>query len=80
MQKYVLQNRHVPAECGVIFAAFRGFSSPLRRTTAMASCRTGGHTVWWLVDADSEPAALDQLPPFVASRSAAFPVNEVRIP
>lgn len=78
--RYLLHHHHVPNECGVAFAAFRGFESPLRHKDALASCNSGGHSMWWTVDASSEDRALAQLPYFVAERTTAVPVDEVRIP
>ena len=80
MPHYVLHHRHEPHECGVVFASFKGHESPLRRTTALASCRTGEHTIWWTVDAASERDALALLPYYVAERTTATGVSEVDIP
>jgi hypothetical protein len=76
----VLHHRHEPAECGIAYAAFKGDRSPLRRRPTVASCRSGGHEVWWLVSAASPEDALGQLPHYVAARSRAVPVTDVRIP
>jgi hypothetical protein len=46
---FILHNRHDADDCGVVFAAFRGFTSPLRHTAALVSCRSGGHEIWWRV-------------------------------
>jgi hypothetical protein len=78
--QFVVHHRHGRADCGVAFTAFRGFASPLRRTSALASCRGGGHEVWWILTADDQAAALALLPPFVAARSTAVRVDEVSIP
>ena len=80
MPQYLLQHRHPPAECGVAFAAFKGHDSPLRRQLTLASCRAGGHAIWWTVDADSEDDALRLLPFYVAERTTVTRVSEVRIP
>ena len=80
MSRFVLHHRHEPHECGVVFAAFEGHVSPLRGRTALASCRSGGHAIWWTVDADSEENALAQLPFYVAERTTAASVEEVAIP
>jgi len=80
MSRFVLHHRHEPHECGVVFAAFEGHVSPLRGRTALASCRSGGHAIWWTVDAASEGDALAQLPFYVAERTAAASVEEVAIP
>ena len=78
--RYMLQHRHEPEECGVAFASFRGYESPLRHASTIGSCRLGGHELWWTVDAASEPAALALLPQFVAVRTTATRVSEVPIP
>jgi hypothetical protein len=79
MPSYLLHHRHEPHECGVAFAAFRGFASPLRHKTTLASCRSGGHSIWWTVEATSEENALALLPFYVAERTTATPVSEVQI-
>jgi hypothetical protein len=78
--RFVLEHRHRPTECGVVFASFKGHESPLRRQATLASCRSGGHAIWWTVDAESEDAALRLLPRFVAVRTQVTRVSEVRIP
>ena len=80
MSRYVLQHEHEPRECGVVFASFKGHPSPLRHRSTLASCRSGGHTIWWTVEAESEAAALALLPAYVAERTIAAPVSEVEIP
>jgi hypothetical protein len=77
---YLVHHRHSAVECEVVFAAFRGFASPLRHRTALASCRTGGHEIWWSVTAADEAAALHLLPTFVSGTSTATRVDEVRVP
>jgi hypothetical protein len=80
MSRYLLQHRHEPRECGVVFASFKGYESPLRRQATLASCRSGGHAIWWTVDAASEADALRQLPYYVAERTAVTRISEVQIP
>jgi hypothetical protein len=80
MSRYVLQHRHEPRECGVVFAAFKGHKSPLRRRPTLASCRSGGHAIWWTVEAETEEAALRLLPHYVAERTIVSRVSEVEIP
>jgi hypothetical protein len=80
MSRYLLQHRHTPGECGVVFASFKGHESPLRHQVTLASCRSGGHAIWWTVDAACEDDALRQLPSFVASRTTVTCVSEVQIP
>ena len=54
--------------------------SPLRHRATLASCRSGGHAIWWTVQADSENDALALLPFYVAERTTATRVSEVDIP
>jgi hypothetical protein len=46
----------------------------------VASCRSGGHAIWWTVEAASEAEALALLPFYVAERTTATSVNAVEIP
>jgi hypothetical protein len=80
MSRYLLQHRHQPRECGVVFASFKGHTSPLRHRPTLASCRSGGHAIWWTVEAESEADALELLPYYVAARTTVARVNEVEIP
>jgi hypothetical protein len=78
--RYLLSHRHAPEECGIAFASFKGHDSPLRHRLALTSCRSGGHAIWWAVDAASEAGALHLLPFYVAERTTASRVREVHIP
>ena len=80
MPRYLLQHNHQPDECGIVFASFRGHGSPLRRQPTLASCRSGGHAIWWTVEAASEQDALGLLPAYVADRTTATSVSDVQIP
>jgi hypothetical protein len=80
MSHYLLHHRHTPNECGVVFASFKGHVSPLRHRATLASCHSGGHSIWWTVDADSEQDALGLLPYYVAKRTTITCVSEVQIP
>jgi hypothetical protein len=80
MPRFLLQHRHEPDECEVVFAAFKGHDSPLRHRGTIASCLNGGHAIWWTVEAVSDAAAMDLLPAYVATRTTAVPVREVVIP
>ena len=77
---FALFHEHQPAECAIAFAAWKGFASPLRHSRPLGSCASGGHRVWWIVEAADRPAALAQLPPYVAERTVADEVREVPIP
>jgi hypothetical protein len=80
MNRYLLQHRHEPDECGVAFASFKGHASRLRHRLTLASCRSGGHEIWWTVDAEGEDEAVRLLPAYVAERTTVTRVSEVRIP
>ena len=80
MPRYLLHHRHDPRECGVVCAAFRGYDSSLRHQPTLASCISGGHAIWWTVEATTEQAAPALLPFYVAERTDATRVSEVEIP
>jgi len=80
MSRFVLHHHHQAHECGVVFASFKGHSSPLRHKPTLASCRSGGHAIWWTVEAVSEAEALGLLPSYVAERTTAASVSAVDIP
>jgi hypothetical protein len=80
MTRYLLQHRHEARECGVVFASFKGHESSLRHRATVASCRSGGHAIWWTVDAEDEKSALLMLPDYVAKRTTVARVDEVEIP
>jgi hypothetical protein len=80
MARFLLHHRHAPDECPVVFASFRGHGSPLRHQATLASCLSGGHAIWWWVEAASDHEALGLLPRYVAERTTATKVREVRIP
>ena len=63
-----------------MFASFKGHESPLRHQATVASCRSGGHAIWWAVEAASEAEALRLLPTYVADRTTVARVSEVQIP
>ena len=80
MTRYLLHHRHEPGECGVVFASFKGHESPLRHQATLGSCRSGGHAIWWTVEAESDADALRQLPYYVAARTTVTRVSEIQIP
>ncbi len=80
MARYLLHHSHEPHECGVVFVSFKGHDSPLRHQSTFASCRSGGHAIWWTVEAATEEDALRLLPSYVADRTTATRVSEVDIP
>jgi hypothetical protein len=80
MPRFLIHHRHEPHECGVVFASFRGYESPLRHRATVASCTFGGHSIWWSVEAAGETEALGLLPFHVAERATATRVDNVDIP
>jgi len=78
--RYLLHHVHEHRECGVAFASFRGGDSPLRRQVTLSSCISGGHAIWWAVEALSAQDALAMLPFFVRERTMAIRVGDVQIP
>jgi hypothetical protein len=77
---FLVHHRHEPHQCGIAFAAFKGHESSLRHRATLASCVSGGHAIWWAVEATSEEDALRLLPYFVARRSTVTRVTEVVMP
>ena len=80
MPRYLLHHAHRADECGVVFASFSGYDSPLRHEPTTASCLFGGHDIWWEVDASSEADALSLLPFYVAERTTVTEIGAVEIP
>ncbi len=86
MATFLLSHRHAPAECRFAFAAWRGFDSPLRHSSALATCggapEQGGaeHMLIWTVEAESDAQAMSLLPPWLAERTEVRLVGEVSIP
>jgi hypothetical protein len=80
MTLFMLEHHHKPQECGVVFASFKGHTSPLRHRAALSSCHWAGHAIWWTVEAETEEEALRLLPPYVAKRTTVEHVSEIDIP
>lgn len=80
MGLFLLHHRHEPRECTIAFAAWRGVDSPLRHRPTAGTCVTGGHELWWQIEAESAQAALRQLPEFLADRTRVVEVTETPIP
>ena len=78
--QFLLVHGHTADECAVAFAAWTGFASPLRGQSTWGSCLTGGHRLWWTVQADDAAAALAYLPAYVARRTEVVRVDAVAIP
>lgn len=77
---YLLCHQHAASECPVVFAAWKGFESRLRHRRALSSCGTGGHQIWWRIDAPDATSALALLPSYVAVRTTVVEVGEVAVP
>ena len=80
MPRFMLEHRHTSRECGVVFASFKAFNSPLRHQPTVASCDFGTHRIWWDVEADTADAALARLPRYVAVRTTAIRIGDLRTP
>ena len=80
MPVFLLHHQHQPDECPAAFAAWTGFDSPLRRRPAASTCLTGGHALWWRVEAVDRGSALALLPGFLAERTTPIEIREVPIP
>jgi hypothetical protein len=80
MPFFLLHHRHDASQCGATFAAWRGFDSPLRRELVPSTCLTGGHALWWRVEAADARAALLLLPRYIAERTQATEFREVQMP
>ena len=80
MPVFLLHHQHEPHECAAAFAAWTGFESPLRHRTVESTCLTGGHALWWRVQATDRAGALAQLPRFVAERTTPIEIREIQIP
>jgi hypothetical protein len=77
---FVLCHTHSHQECAIAIASWKAYETPLRHGRPLGSCATGGHRVWWIVEAVDRAAALAQLPPYVAHQTVAEEVREVPIP
>ena len=80
MPLFLLHHRHAPDECPAAFAAWTGFTSPLRHGSAASTCLAGGHALWWRVQAANADAALALLPGFLARRTVPIEIREIDIP
>jgi hypothetical protein len=80
MARYLLHHCHEPHECGVVFASFRGHESPLRHQPTLASCRSGGHAIWWTVETATEEDALRLLAHLRRRAHHRTRVSEIDIP
>ena len=83
MPHYLLHHRHEPRDCGVVFAAFKCYDSPLRHRPTIASCEADPrpvHSIWWAVEAATPEEALAQVPFYVAQRTVVTHVSDVLIP
>ena len=80
MATFILCHSHRPEDRSIAAAAWKGFHSPLRHGRPLGSCVTGGHRLWWIVEAADGDAAIAQLPAYVAERTAIEEVREVPLP
>ena len=80
MPRFLLEHAHGAPECGAVFASFKAFESPLRHGSAMGACDFGKPGMWGDVAAATGGAALALLPRYVAERTTAIRVRDVRTP
>jgi hypothetical protein len=80
MPRFMLEHRHEARECGIVFASFNAFDSPLRHGVVSGSCDFGTHRIWWDVQARNEAEALSWLPHYVAARTRATRMRDLQIP
>jgi hypothetical protein len=80
MPFFLLHHQHEAHECAAAFAAWQGFNSPLRPGRVRSSCLSGGHGLWWHVQAAGPREALALLPRFVAERTNPIQIREVDLP
>lgn len=80
MPRFMLEHRHSAHECGVVFASFKAFESPLRHLATVGSCGFGTHRIWWDVEAATAEEALSRLPRYVAERTTAIRVGDLQTP
>jgi hypothetical protein len=80
MPRFLLEHAHSAPECGVVFASFKAFDSPLRHQLTMGSCDFGTHRIWWDVEATTAAEALAKLPRYVARRTTATRVRDIQMP
>jgi hypothetical protein len=80
MARFMLEHRHTARECGVVFAAFKAFESPLRHCMTVGSCDYGTHRIWWDVEAATADDALSRLPRYVAVRTTAIRITDLHTP
>jgi hypothetical protein len=84
--RFILSHRHLPRDCAVAYSAWKGFDSPLRHASTLATCISepaepaAEHLLIWTVDAESEDEALSLLPDWLADRTEVRRVAEVSIP
>jgi hypothetical protein len=77
---FLLEHTHDAGECDAVFAAWKGFASPLRHERVRSTCLEGGHSLFWVVQAADAAAALALLPPYVAERTRVVRVRDVLVP
>lgn len=74
MSKYIVESPHTPEEC------LRALDETLEKGEEMLKmfafgCKSGEHTGWAYMDADSEKEALEAVPEFLRAKACAHKVN-----
>ena len=80
MPRFLIHHRHAAARVRRRVRGLPGPREPAPPPPTLASCASGGHAIWWTVEAATEADALALLPFFVAERSTVAAVSEVEIP
>jgi len=57
-----------------------GIREPVASPATIGSCLSGGHDIWWELEAATQEDALGRLPRYVAERTKVIRVSEVRVP
>ena len=74
--KYVIESEHDPEEC---MRALKELSEKEKGDVLgkfVFACKSGEHVGWAYVDADSEEAALENVPEFIRDKACAHEVEK----
>lgn len=73
MAKYVIESAHTVEEC---LQALDDFLEEDTLQKFVFGCKSGDHTGWAYVDADSEEEALEIVPEFIRDKACAYEVGK----
>ncbi len=74
MSKYVVESSHTPEECLQALDELAEKGEDALKQFAFG-CKSGEHTGWAYVDADSKKEALDIVPEFIKNKARAHEVS-----